>query len=181
MRTTIPIYILSILFITSICAAEELTKEQYKQAYEEKTVQVKELQWELYRSDQFITIGRKWYQNLVEETRELRKENTGLKKQLQSARDYLEMKGVFLSDITNKVYNITEGPLYLEKLARQRAEEQFRQEKAERDVSTRVLERKISELNRELYLVGQERDTYQKQVNEDRQYFQALQKNGIIK
>ena len=168
-------YLLFIFLISPVYATEELTKEQYQQAYEEKVEQVKKLKWQLYNSDRYMSIGKAWYDELLKEVRELRRDNTGLEKQLHTARNYLEAKGIYINDITGKIYNETEGPLWLEKIARRSVEQKLLQQKAEHDLDSKISQTKISELNYELYSVAQERDKYKKQVEEDKRYFQALQ------
>jgi uncharacterized protein (DUF3084 family) len=84
---------------------KELIPQEYREGYETFSQQAKELRWELYKSDMNMSVGRSWYDSVLREVRELRSENMKLKKQLQSARDYLERlpKPVYVSDITGKV------------------------------------------------------------------------------
>ena len=175
--------VLMLLVVPVQAAEKELTPQDYKAGYEDAAQQVKTLQWELYHSDRFITIGRTWYNAVLEEVRELRRENTAVKKQLQTARDYLEHlspKPVYISDITGKMYNETESPLYRENVARRIVEENLKREKEDRSLDRAYSEAEISRLNNRLYTVGQERDTYKKQVDQDRLYFQSLIDNGIL-
>jgi len=161
--------------------AEDITEGQYKKSYEDAIVQVKSLRHQLYKADQRLLVDNQWYQIIQEEISQLRTDNSVLKKNLQAARDYLESKGIYISDLTGRVYDYTKSPLYREKIARQIVDEKLRLEKNEHDFHNQVYERKIAELNRDYYLLNQECLKYKNQVEEDKRYFGALQQQGIVK
>jgi hypothetical protein len=172
-------YLLPLLF----CAVVSVGADKKDDVIKEYQQQVKTLQQELFRSDMFVTVGRKWFAAVLNEVRELRRENTTTKKALQTARDYLERlpKPVYISDISGKIYDETDSPLYREHVARRIVEEKLKKEQEDRALDNAVLERKkISQLNRDLYLIASERDRYKQQMEEARRYFQALRDRGFI-
>lgn len=174
------LYLMLCCLMFSQLQAQEITKEDYKKSYEEAMSQVKTLQHDLYKTDQNVRIGIHWYQVIRVEVFQLRNENAVFRKRLQVVRDYLESKGIYLSDLDGRVYDYNKNPLYLEQIARQKVEEQLKIEKVQRDLDKVVNERKIQELNRDYYLLNQECIKYKKQVEEDQRYFKMLQQRGFV-
>ena len=161
--------------------AKELTPEEYKQGYEDAIDRIRVLQQKMYHNDRVMYIGKQWFDSLIQEVQQLRRENTAVNKQLQSVRDYLEREyHVYLSDITGKVYDETDSPLYREKVLRRIVEEKLRKERDDRDLDKAVYEARTSSLNKELYAIGRERDELRRRLDEAHRYFKSLQDAGVI-
>jgi hypothetical protein len=160
-----------------------VTTAEYKEGFEKAIEKMVSVERALYRSDMVLSVGRHMYGTLLEEVRQLRKENTIQKKQLQSARDYLERLNppAYISDITGTIYNEVDPPLYREKVLRQTVEEKLKRERDDRALDIAAFEAKISKLNRKIGELGAEREELTKQLQECRTYFKSLKDKGIVK
>lgn len=91
----------------------------------------KKLKRDILELDTTIRFGTDLYFKSREELKSLKRENFLLKKENQTARDYLESQGKYLSDISKEEINPLNSPLALEKAEHAKTRAEFARIKAE--------------------------------------------------
>jgi len=138
---------------------DKLVKERMKYPRDTSEDIIKEnktLRVQLIWNEGTLSIGDKTLTNIIEENRTLRIKNFGLRRENQTARDYLENQGIYISDINGKEIDPTQNPLYLERARHEKTRADLVLAQTERDTDLSYYKDKFYKLGQEITRIKQE-------------------------
>jgi len=133
------------------------------------------LRLQLLKNDVTSSIGYRSLNDMLEDNRTLRVENWKLKRENQSARNYLEVQGIYLSEVTGKKADFTQSPLYLEKAEHKTTRGKLKLIEEEGKAARIFYELETLKKDQELAKTINERDLYRTGYEQWRNYAKSLE------